>query len=371
MGATGSVESLTSEITTSDMSGKDIDTPRGVSAKQEVVRLRTVLVERGMRTIQAIAHAKFEELDVDKSGYLENEELLKVTDWVMLYFGDKMGSDPGAVRKKIMQRLDANNDGKLDLAEFEELFNMILQRMSIIERARAKFKEMDTDKSNFLEKEEINAVIEWSLQAFPADDDLTNYKKKLLADIDKNGDGKLDQQEFVVLFEEMLVRMDLIHRARAKFVELDTDKSGMLETQELDKVAEWVLQAYSDKSVGDRAAFKETLMKRIDVNQDGKLSMQEFAVVFDEILLRMDLHERAKKQFQVLDADGSGFLEKSELGGVLKIWAKACGAELNIDPSASLEDLLAKVDANSDGKLELAEFIPLFDKVVQTSGIWG
>ena len=96
----------------------------------------------------------------------------------------------------------------------------------------------------------------------------------------------------------MLVRIDLIARARAKFDELDADKSGMLEKAELDKVAEWVLQAYSDKSTEDRAAFKETLLKRIDVNQDGKLSMQEFAVVFDEILLRMDLHERAKVQFQ-------------------------------------------------------------------------
>jgi len=214
-------------------------------------------------------------------------------------------------------------------------------------------------------------VIAWTLQAFPEDDDLKTYRTKLLKNIDRNGDGKLDINEFVDLFEEMLVRMDLIHRARAKFEELDTDKSGMLEKDELDKVAEWVLQAYSDKSVEDRAAFKQSLLKRIDVNQDGKLSMQEFAIVFDEILLRMELHERAKKQFQLLDADGSGFLEKNELGEVLKIWAKACGAELNIDPSASLEELLAKVDANSDGKLELAEFIPLFDKVVQKSGIWG
>jgi Ca2+-binding EF-hand superfamily protein len=370
MGASGSVESLTSDIQGVDLTGADVATPRGQSARAEVVRLRNLLMDRGMATIQAIAHARFVELDVDKSGFLENKELEAVTDWVMMYFGDKFGSDPAVVRKKIMNRLDSNRDGKLDHLEFQGLFMMILQRMNLLERARKKFEELDTDKSNFLEAGEIHTVVDWTLQAYPADDDLEKYRSKMLAQVDKNGDGKLDLIEFTQLFEEMLVRMDLIHRARAKFEALDTDKSGMLEVAELDAVAEWVLQGYSDKPAEEREHFKATLMKRIDVNADGKLSMQEFAVVFDEILVRMDLHERAKKQFHKLDTDGSGFLEKAELGAVLKVWAAACGAEVGVDPTASMEELLAKTDANADGKLELSEFIPLFDQVLSACGIW-
>jgi Ca2+-binding EF-hand superfamily protein len=59
------------------------------------------------------------------------------------------------------------------------------------------------------------------------------------------------------------------------------------------------------------------------------------------------------------------------LDDFLRKWAKVCGDELNIDPSDSLDDLLNKVDANSDGKLSLEEFIPLFDQMVTKSGIWG
>lgn len=369
MGAAGSVGVL--DASSFDLSGKDVDTPRGQTAKDEVVRLRAALVERELKYVRAVAHARFEELDIDKSGYLENDELFKVTDWVMNYFGDKMGTDPVIVRKKILARLDSNNDGKLDKVEFEELFDMILQRMGLIERAKAKFKELDIDNSNFLERNEIDQVIEWTLQSFPSDGNKENYKLKLLKDIDRNSDGKLDLNEFVILFEEMLIRIDLMNRARAKFEELDTDKSGLLETAELDNVAEWILHAYTERAAGDRATLKDTLIRRIDVNQDGKLSLQEFATLFDEILLRMDLTARAKHEFEKLDADKSGFLEKSELSKILVIWAKSCGEELNIDPSSSFEELLKKLDANADGKLSLSEFIPLFEGVVSKSGIWG
>jgi hypothetical protein len=56
--------------------------------------------------------------------------------------------------------------------------------------------------------------------------------------------------------------------------------------------------------------------------------------------------------FETLDADKDGKVTKAEI-------------------TAARTAHVTAADANSDGKLELAEFIPLFDKVVQTSGIWG
>lgn len=55
-----------------------------------------------------LAKARFDELDVDKSGFLENKELEKVTAWVIESFGSKLGTDPEVVKSKMMQRLDAN-----------------------------------------------------------------------------------------------------------------------------------------------------------------------------------------------------------------------------------------------------------------------
>jgi calmodulin len=371
MGSGGSIESLTQQAIDLDISGKDIDTPRGVSAKDEVRRLRALLMETSNKTIQAIARARFDELDTDNSGFLENEELGKVTDWVMLHFGSKLGTDPVAVRSRIMARLDANGDGKLDPAEFLDLFNIIVQRMTMMERARVKFAEFDADKSGFLEAKEIDEVITWTLQAFPSDSNVDTYRERLMKQIDRNGDGKLDMKEFLILFEDMLVRTELMGRARTKFEELDADKSGMLEKAELDKVADWVLEAYTEKSIEERSSFKATLLKRIDVNGDGKLSLQEFSVCFDEILQRMDLIARAKKEFERLDSDHSGFLEKNELAIVLAEWGKSIINELKIDTTADIDELLSKVDVNGDGKLSLLEFVPLFDVCIAKSGVWA
>jgi len=182
---------------------------------------------------------------------------------------------------------------------------------------------------------------------------------------------QIDLPEFIVLFEDLVVRLELVERARAKFQELDNDNSGMLEKAELDKVAEWVLAAYGERPESEIAGFKATLMKRIDANNDGKLSLQEFAVLFDEICARMDLISQAKKAFGKLDADNSGFLEKEELGKVLVFWAEKCGARIGLDPKQPLEELLNKLDANSDGKLSLSEFVPLFEDVTVACGMWA
>lgn len=110
----------------------------------------------------------------------------------MGYFGTKMGSDRELVLAKVMKRLDANKDGKLDQEEFGKLFSLIVARNDLNDRAKAKFKELDTDSSGYLESAEIDAVVTWSLAAFPNDGDLQTYKKHLLLMIDANKDGKID-----------------------------------------------------------------------------------------------------------------------------------------------------------------------------------
>lgn len=243
--------------------------------------------------------------------------------------------------------------------------------MGLMQRAEGKFKEFDSDNSGFLENTEIDSVIEWTLHAFPEGEDYTAYKNKLMKEIDANGDGKLDLEEFKILFDDMLARIELVKRAKVKFDELDTDKSGMLEAAELDKVCDWVLTAYVEKTEAERAEFKTTLLKKIDVNNDSKLSLTEFAVLFDEMLLRMDLIKRASIAFKKLDNDNSGFLEKEELIPIVKKWAETCNAEIGLDASAHLDAMMASTDANSDGKIDLLEFLPIFQKCIQDAGIWN
>ena len=104
------------------------------------------------------ALAKFEELDVDKSGMLENTELLTVTEWIISSFGEAASSLEEA-KTRMMQRLDANKDGKLDFEEFFSLFVLMNERFSLIDRAKVKFNELDKDGSGYLESGEIDECV--------------------------------------------------------------------------------------------------------------------------------------------------------------------------------------------------------------------
>lgn len=267
------------------LDASDVNTPRGQSAVVEVQRLRKLLLERSQQTMELMARARFAELDSDNNGFLENSELLAVVDWVMSAMGDKLGEDKNAVKIKIMNRLDANKDGKLDAQEFEVLFKEMLNRTMLVERARVKFKEFDSNNNGFIDTDEIRSVIEWTLQAYPSDN-INAYKERMLNNIDANKDGQLDLMEFVDLFEQMLVRVGLVQKAKTKFEELDVDKSGFIEKEELDKLTDWVLESHVDKTPEQKANFKASLIARIDINKDGQLDLKEFTDLFGEMLDR-------------------------------------------------------------------------------------
>ena len=286
MGVAGSVQSLNVSMA---LDASDVDTPRGVSAKEEVKRLRNFIVQNTLDSINMLARAKFKELDVDNSGYLENAEVLAVVDWCLQSFSSKLGSTTEEVRTKLMSRIDANKDGKLDFEEFEVLFKEMLNRMMLLERARAKFNEFDVNKNGMIENDELRQVIMWTLDMYPADD-VATYGDHLIASIDADKDGGIDLREFTDLFEMMLVRMDLIERAKQKFQELDVDKSGKLEREEIDSLVTWVLSFYSEKTEEQRSHYKSALMTRVDVNKDGIIDLQEFATLFEDVLYRYGAH---------------------------------------------------------------------------------
>ena len=58
-----------------DLSCADVNTPRGETAKAEVKKLRMQMVDRQQAIAAALATARFNELDSDKSGFLENDEV--------------------------------------------------------------------------------------------------------------------------------------------------------------------------------------------------------------------------------------------------------------------------------------------------------
>jgi hypothetical protein len=69
-----------------DLSCADVNTPRGETAKAEVKKLRLQMVERHHAIAAALASARFNELDTDKSGFLENDEVCILLLFSLLFF---------------------------------------------------------------------------------------------------------------------------------------------------------------------------------------------------------------------------------------------------------------------------------------------
>jgi len=319
--------------------------------------------------LRTVAREKFDELDTDKSNFLENAELIKVAEWVISSFGGVTTTLEEA-KSRMLQRIDSNKDGKLDFDEFIVLFQLMSARYALIDRAKTKFVELDADASGFLENAEIDKCVVWALEAYVGEDPAV-YKTSLMQKVDENKDGKIDLMEFTILFEDMLARLELIQAAKKKFDELDVDKSGFLEAAEINVLMEQVLAAYVEKSPEEREKFKLTLLDRIDSNKDGKLDLPEFTKLWEEMMARLDLIEQARKKFKSLDTDKSGFLEKPELTVVLMEWASTCKSQTDIDVEAACTELIASVDVNGDGKLDLLEFVVIFESTMASKGVWG
>ena len=149
-----------------------------------------------------------------------------------------------------------------------------------------------------------------------------------LKSADLNKDGVIDQTEF--------------QQSRDKwFADLDADKDGFVTADELkafgDKMhAEWA-KKHADQAANDKPAdankkhgdFSQRILKRVDTDQDGKISKAEFDA-------------EGSKLFAKLDGNSDGKISESEMPQ--RHWARFGGK------------MFDRMDADQDGKVTKAEF---------------
>ncbi|MBI2736086.1 MAG: EF-hand domain-containing protein [Rhodospirillales bacterium] len=211
----------------------------------------------------------FEELDANKDGKLSLDEFVKVAE-------PPMSSDvPGGPTleerrnraKAEFQNLDTNRDGFVERAEAEALVH-------------SEFNQYDTDRDNKVTEPEVRLIVQRSLQreaaarqeveqrrrqGMAAINDFIDMQLREADKLDKNNDGRINQQEYLVLTgpadgpqaKGLLpydIRKQLVLR---KFAEIDTNKDGQLDRVEL-----------------TGAAVKQFL--EIDANKDRFLTEDEF-----------------------------------------------------------------------------------------------
>jgi Ca2+-binding EF-hand superfamily protein len=187
----------------------------------------------------------------------------------------------------------------------------------------------DKNKNGYVEKDEVPQAVQ-----------------KVFDQLDKNGDGKLDQTELGRL-------LDLLKKRRR---DQDANQAKA--------------RAKSPASATDTDREVNALLRRLDANQDGKISKEEAA------------GRPLAKRFDALDRNKDGYLDRSELTTWVQRAAKAGKGQANADIAArnnsfdfdsldrdadgrlTLEELrgtrwaelFEKIDANKDGQIERKEF---------------
>lgn len=92
---------------------------------------------------------------------------------------------------------------------------------------------------------------------------------------------------------------------------------------------------------GERHRDRDEVFKKLDLNQDGALSFDEFSQAERLVLLE---EEKRQKLFDFLDQNNDGKLQNQELRPRAPRWMKG------------LQKGLIKLDANQDGQLNFEEF---------------
>lgn len=151
------------------------------------------------------------------------------------------------------------------------------------------------DSSGYLSKHEVLTLAEWVVKKSYLTEPIEEVQRRLLEQMDVNGDEQLDAQEFCNLFMDTSRMVKLLNKARAKFLEFDVDNSGFICRQEIRQLCDWALaELHGGRSISeaDRDTYAGITMRMIDKDGDNTISQKEFAHYFDELC---KLLERRRK----------------------------------------------------------------------------
>ena len=133
------------------------------------------------------------------------------------------------------------------------------------------------------------------------------------------------------------------------FKSLDTNSDGKLNRQELITGYRQILGDMAEEEV-------DRILKLADSDGSGEIDYSEWVVAtIDKRKLLTD--EKLQVAFSMFDRDGGGSISASEIKDVL-------GVGKNIDENV-WNDIIKEVDGNGDGEISFPEFKTMMQKVLE------
>jgi Ca2+-binding EF-hand superfamily protein len=229
------------------------------------------------------------------------------------------GLTGSAEEDRAATKLQALQRGKKGRAKVEAKKERVLVEKEL-KRAKKKFERMDKDGNGTLDSEEVQGLAHWVFASFhPGEESLggggagkqlEDMVARLTKRLDKDGDGRLDFDEFAAWFTRMCEDIYQFRRRLAKQQE--------------------VAAAAKQQEVEEKAAARAT---------------------------RRKLRRRAIRLFQDIDVNNDGGLDRDEVLGMLKGDDALSSLMEAVDRSPVY--VFEQLDADGDGNVTLAEFLSL------------
>ena len=147
--------------------------------------------------------------------------------------------------------------------------------------------------------------------------------------------------KYVLGFIASRINEEDISHLRQIFEEIDTNKSGTLNINE---IKEGIDKMEKEREITEEE--KDLIIKQIDTDKSSKIEYNEFltACLEQKVYLR---EENLLSSFMMLDYDGSGKISKSEI-------KKALNGDID---NETLEKIIQEFDLNGDGEIDYKEFV--------------
>ena len=211
--------------------------------------------------------------------------------------------------------------------------------------------DISEDAKNLIKKmccpPEKRLTAEQVLQEVWVKDNAPNSSKQVAIPLKKDGfiayanSNKL--RKAVLTYIASRLSEDEIKKIKEMFQRIDVDNDGKLSLEEMKKVF----------SKGDiKIEFNEEIFNQIDTDKSGSIEYTEFISACIEKNVYLN-EERLREAFNLFDSDKSGKISRSEIEKVLKLGVN----------SKEIDAIMAKHDTNKDGEIDFKEFLEMMKEI--------